>query len=199
MKKILIATSNPGKFQEIGDILKEWGFQPISPKDLLLTHDVEENQPTFEGNSYKKAREFCELSGLPTIADDGGLKIDALNGEPGVKSRRWDGSDYMDDERLLNYTLEKMKGLPEKKRTAHLVTVVSLVLPNGQEFQSIEAVDGRITKKQEAAICPGYPFRSIFRIDKFNKLYVNLNDEEHAKINHRILALKNLKKFLKRI
>lgn len=195
--KILIATSNSGKFLEISTMLKSWGHEAVSLKDLDITEEVDEDQPTFLRNSFKKANFYCQLSGLPTIADDGGLIIPALNNEPGVKSRRWDGSDHMDDDRLLNYTLEKMSGLSGDQRFASLVTVVTLVYPDNHRYSCQAKVDGLITERQMSPIEPGYPFRSIFMVKKFNKVFSELTENEHAAINHRRRAVMKLREHLK--
>lgn len=181
--KMLIATHNPGKIREMGDILRAAGHETVSLTDLEITADVDESEPTFYGNAKKKARFFCELTGLPTIAEDGGLEIVALNGEPGVHTRRWDGSERMDDARLLKFTLEKLKGLADRRAT--LVSVVVFAFIESGFLIKREEISGIITEEQLAPIIPGYPFRSIFIVNQLNKLFADLTDEEHQLINHR--------------
>jgi len=195
-KKILIGTKNPGKFEEISTILNSWGYEAVTLSSLKKNHEVEEDLPTFTGNAIKKATEFCQLSGLPTIADDGGLCIDALQGMPGVKSRRWDGSNYMDDQKSLDYTLEQMKNVPEGQRQASLITVVALVFPNGLTCYAKKEIAGEITTKQMSPIIAGYPFRSIFWVTKLNKLYAELTPQEHKAENCRQKALQQLQTIL---
>src|SRR3989344_4202727 len=108
--KLLIATRNPGKLREIKEFLGN-DFELLSLNDFSGAPHVDESGSTFEENSILKAKSFFEWSNVPTIADDGGLEIDFLNGEPGVKSRRWPGYEGSDEE-LINMALEKLRGVP---------------------------------------------------------------------------------------
>ena len=103
----------------------------------------------------------------------------------------------MTDQELIDYTLKKLKKVPKKKRNCHLVTVLSLVLPDMKEFTARASIDGEITDKQMLPIIKGYPFRSIFYVPKFNKMLGELTNHQHEQINHRLKALKQLKPFLK--
>lgn len=192
--KILIATRNPGKFNEMANFLGDWGLDPVSLDDLSITEDVEETGKTFEENALLKSMFYCQMTNLPTIADDSGLEIDALNGAPGVKSRRWKGYS-MSDQEMVDYTLEVLRNVPEHERTCHLVSVISLILsmPDRQTFTAKSSIDGFITQEQILPIESGYPFRSIFYVPKFKKMLGELTAEEHGKINHRLQALKQLK------
>lgn len=192
--KLLIATHNQGKLNDFKNLLKDYPLEIVSLDDLSINEDVEENGKTFEENSRTKARFFCKLANLPTLADDGGLEIDALNGEPGVHSRRWNGT-RMTDQEMVDYALIKLHGVPKEKRTARMVAVLSLVFQDGREFQSRAAIEGIISEKQETAIMPGYPFRSIFFVKEIGKIFTDLTEEEHDRINHRIPAIKELSKY----
>jgi len=199
--KILIATKNPGKVREIKFFLGS-GFEAISFSELVDAPDVEETGKTFEDNAILKAKKYFEWSGIPTVADDSGLEIDYLNGEPGVKSRRWPsfaeasagklGREKTDQE-LIDMALERLKGVPREKRTAHLVAVgayydgKNLITERG-------STDGYIVEEQKAQCEPGYPFRAIFWMPRFDKLYQDLTPEEHNQINHRKLLYKKLVK-----
>ena len=136
MKKLLVATSNPAKFKEIKYFLSDLPLKIVSLKDLKVKERVEEDKDTFEENAIKKALFYAKKSNLPTIADDGGLEIDVLGGEPGVKSRRWIGGKEASDEKLIDYTLRKLKGVPSEKRGAQLRAVLALAFPDGQVFTS---------------------------------------------------------------
>ena len=130
MKKLLIATTNPGKLEEIRTFLSDLPLELVSLKDVGITTSVEETGKTFEENAILKAKTYAELSGLVTLADDGGFEIDALHGEPGVKSHRWVHNDRdSSDEELIAYTFTRMRDLPEKKRGARLTLVLALVSP----------------------------------------------------------------------
>jgi XTP/dITP diphosphohydrolase len=190
--KILIATKNPGKAREIKDFLGS-NFEFVSPSDFKDVPDVEETGKTFEENAALKATKYFEWAGIPAIADDAGLEIDFLNGEPGVKSRRWPsfaeatagklGKEKTDQE-LIGLALDKLKGVPRGKRTAHLRTV-GVYFDGKNILTETAAIDGYITEEQTTECQPGYPFRSIFWIPKFEKLYQDLTHEEHEQVNHR--------------
>src|SRR3990167_9592915 len=111
--KLLVATTNPGKLAEIRRFLTDIPVELVSLKDVGIADSVEETGKTFEENAILKAKFYAQKSGLPTLADDGGFEIDALNGEPGVKSHRWaDPSQENDDETLINYTLKRLENVP---------------------------------------------------------------------------------------
>src|SRR4051812_15283266 len=119
MQKLLIATHNPAKVAELSKGIKHYlnNVEIISLKELHISDEPEEIGKTFIENSRLKAEYYGNLAKLPAIADDGGLTIDALNGEPGIQSKRWLGRDATDQE-LIDYTLQKMKHIPSNKRTA---------------------------------------------------------------------------------
>lgn len=187
--KILIATKNPAKAKEIDKYLGD-GFELVSLADFPDAPNIEETGKTFLENAILKARAYFEWAGLPSVADDAGLGIDALNGEPGVMSRRWPGYEATDQE-LIDLALLKLKNVPKEKRTAHLRTVG--VFYDGENILHVEgSIDGYIVEKQTVPCEKGYPFRSIFWIPKFNKLYQDLTHEEHDQINHRRLVYSEL-------
>ncbi len=195
MKKILIATTNPGKLAEIKFFLKDLAFEFVSLKDLSIKDNVVENGKNFEENAKIKARFYSEISGLPTIADDGGLEIEYLHGEPGVKSRRWINNKEAGDQELVDYTLKKLEGVPKHKRGAKLVVCLALALPSKKIFVSRGEIKGVITEKPFHILTPGFPFRSLLYIPKIGKYYhhENLTKEENLKYNHRGKALRKLK------
>lgn len=192
MKQVLLATHNKAKLAELmlGAMkLKEKGWGVLSLNDLKIKADPEETGKTFEDNSILKAKYYGHLTGLPTIADDGGLLIDILNGEPGVKSKRWLGYDASDEE-LIAYTLKRLKGLAKNKRTAYLQT--SLCFYNPQTKEMIikkKRIKGYIALQPSGRPTQGYPYRALFVVKKYNKYYDELTDEEHRVINHRLKAL----------
>lgn len=198
MKKLLIATTNPGKLLEIKKCLADLPLKLLSLTDLKINQKPSENCPTFLENAKHKAQFYGEISGLPTIADDGGLEIDILNGEPGVKSRRWiEGKDVTDEE-LISYTLQKLKGVPLEKRGAQLRTVLALVLPNGKIYTSEGKVRGMIAQKPHPGRIAGFPFRSLLFLPEIDKFYHkdDLTPEENLKYNHRVRALQKFKRII---
>lgn len=199
MKKLLIATTNPGKLKEIKFFLSDLPLKLVSLKDCKISVKAKEDYPTFSENAKHKALFYCHISGLPTIADDGGLEIDALNGAPGVKSRRWvNGNDEPSDEQLIRYTLEKLKNVPGEKRGAQLRAVMALAFPNGKTYQATAKVRGVISEKAYKRTIKGYPYRSLFYIQRIGKFYHSreMTKEEIEKYNHRRKALEKLKEKL---
>lgn len=194
--KLLIATKNPSKAREIKEFLGD-SFELVTLADLKDASDVRETGKTFEENAVLKATKYFEWVGIPSVADDAGLEIDFLNGEPGVKSRRWLGYEMADQE-MIDMALEKLKGVPTEKRTAHLKTVGAFY--DGKNILTeTAAIDGYIAERQTAECKPGYPFRSIFWIPKFNKLYQDLTHEEHEQINHRKIVYNKLTSQISRL
>ena len=147
--KILIATKNPGKAREIKTFLGD-GFQLVSLADLPNAPDIEENGNTFEENAILKARFYFDWCHIPSIADDGGLEIDYLNGEPGVKSRRWPGYEATDEE-LIEMALKKLEGVPPENRTARLRTV-GLYYDGKNTVSRTAAIEGYIVTEY-SGIC----------------------------------------------
>ncbi len=200
MKKLLIATTNPGKLAEIRLFLSDLPLTLTGLKDEGISQTVEETGKTFEQNAVLKATFYAKLSGLPTIADDGGFEIDALGGEPGVKSHRWIHGDREDtDEELISYTFKKMKDVPEGKRGAQLRAVLALVLPGGHTYTASATIRGVIPNKPSDARTEGFPYRSILFLPELGKFYNHdvLTPEENARYNHRKQALEELKPILR--
>lgn len=195
MKKILIATKNPAKFSEIISYLNI-AAKTLSLKDLDIKEGPVEDGKSFAENALKKARFYCKKSGLITIADDGGLAIDALKGEPGVHSHRWiDPSKDNPDEDLIKYTLKRMKNIKNRKAKFHVA--IAVVTPNGKEFISEAEVKGIIHEKVSPRRIYGYPYRALFYFPDLKKYYDELTKEEHENINHRKKALLKINKLIK--
>jgi XTP/dITP diphosphohydrolase len=192
---ILLATTNPGKLTELKtglSNLEKNGFNFKTLKDLNITVGVEETGKTFKENAELKAKFFAKIAGMPTIADDGGFTINALNGEPGVKSKRWLGREATDEE-LIHFTLEKLSHVPRNNRQAALQTCICFFDPqSGQLLFETEKVEGVVANKSSKARIKGFPYRSLLIVNKFNKYYDDLSESEHTLVNHRFIALKRL-------
>ena len=199
MKKLLIATHNPGKKKEIVEFLSTFPVKLLTLSDVDITADVVEDGKTYLENSLKKAVFYADLSGLPAIADDGGLEIDHLGGEPGIHSRRWLGYTATDEE-LMDHIQKVSLELPDNKRTAKFVTVVTLALPSGKTWSKKGVVEGIIAKKPLLKKSKGYPYRSFFFLPELNKYYfeTELTQEEKQKYNHRKIAINQLLNTLKK-
>ena len=203
MKKILIASTNPGKITEIKIGLQELEKQEIK---VLTLNDVrvgdkepEETGKTFQENAFIKAKFYADLTHLPVLSDDGGLIIPYLNNEPGVKSRRWLGYEATDKE-LIKYTLSNLRGCTGSKRIAYLETCLCFYDPQIKKtIYETEKILGRIAETPSTKRVTGFPYRAIFIVDEFNKFYDELTDEEHQQVNHRLKALKRLTKKIKNL
>jgi len=190
--RILIGTNNPGKAKEFRDWLVAEGFSAITLSEMDIP-SVDEKGTTFEENAEAKAVAYAAKTGLITLADDGGLEIDALNGAPGVYSRRWTGSEDATDEELACAVIETMRHVPEGLRTARLRTVVAAAYPDGRVFTSSMAIEGTIDHVVDLTkIGPGYPYRALFRVTAFDLLFADLTAEQHTEVNHRRAALMRL-------
>ena len=199
MKKLLLATTNPGKILEHKEILKDLPIEIISLRDLNLENSqVEEDGKTFEENAIKKSKFFCKLTKLPTLADDGGIEIDALNGKPGVKSRRWPGHEATDEE-LVKMTLEKLDGLPPEKRGAQLRCSIAISFPDDEKIHLFEGILRGFIMEKPIGIIPGFPFRSLFYLPEIGKILGELTMEEEAKIAHRKRAMEKAIPILKQM
>lgn len=200
MKKLLIATTNPGKFAEISHFLSDLPVELIGLRDLHIADHPEESGNTFEENAILKAKFYAQKSGLPTIADDGGAEIDALGGEPGVKTRRWMHADRdSTDDELIKYTLERLKGVPLQNRGMQLRVVIALSLPNGRYYTSQAKIRGVIAVKPSPQGYLGFPFRSLMYIPELGKFYNHdlMTPQENEQYNHRKRALEELKPILR--
>lgn len=201
IKQLLIATHNKAKLGELMMGMKklsEQGVKILSLNDLHITEDPEETRKTFEENAKLKATFYGKLTGIPTLADDGGLLIEILDGAPGIKSKRWLGREASDLE-LIEYTLKRLKGLPKSKRIAYLETSLCYFNPNMEKvgnnhgcslLTKNERIKGYIAEKQSGRPTLGYPYRALFVIEKWGKYYDELTEVEHHAISHRLKALR---------
>lgn len=184
--RFVLATHNPGKLREMGEILKDLGIEVVSPKDLGITVDVEETGTTFAENAMLKAKAVCQAAGLPAIADDSGLCVDALNGAPGVYSARY-GGEGLDDKGRYLLLLSSLRGAPT--RAAHFACAVACAFPNGDTLTAEGRCDGSI------AYAPlgegGFGYDPVFLLPEKGKTFGQLSQEEKSAVSHRGRALKD--------
>ena len=175
------------------------GTELLSLDDLHIMDDPEETGKTFLENARLKAEYFAKLTNLPTVADDGGIEIDALSGEPGIHSKRWLGRVATDDE-LVSNTLKRLNGVPFEKRTAHFRITLYYHNPlHENAYGSIStSLDGRIALQIGPKALLGFPYRSLFIVDEFNKYSDELTDREHQAVNHRLKAVDKLIPLIKK-
>jgi len=195
MKKILIATTNQAKLKEIKSFLCDLPYKLIFLKDINFTKKYQEIGTTFSQIAKNKARFYYNQTKLPTLADDGGLEIDALDGAAGVKSARWLGPKST-DRQLIDHVIEKLKKVPPKKRTARIIVAICLYLSPNKVYLAQGSSEGLIAQKPSPKTIPGFPYRSLLWFPQFNKYYDKLTLNEHDKINHRKIALEKIRKIL---
>lgn len=187
--RFLVATHNAKKLRELSRILEPLGIEAITDRELgqPLT-EVEETGTTFEENAYLKAASACRETGLPAIADDSGLAVDALDGAPGVYSARYAGENATDAERIAKL-LRELDGVPAEKRTAQFVSVVCCVFPDGRTLSVRGECPGRIGFAPRGE--GGFGYDPVFEVG--DRTYAELSAEEKDAISHRGNALRKLK------
>jgi XTP/dITP diphosphohydrolase len=190
MPKILIGTGNPAKVKEYKKLLKPHGLDVLAASDLGIIEPEEVGQ-TFEQTAIDKAKHYYEKSGIPTLVDDGGFEIDALNGEPGVKSKRWVGRE-MSDEEIIREVFKRMQGIPTEQRTSRHKIVMALATPYGI-FVSQGQIDGVVPERPHKKRVEGFPYHSIMYLPNYNKYWIELNKKEDEILNHRKVALEKIK------
>lgn len=194
-KQLLVATNNPDKLREIRQILADTGWKALSLGDFPAYPEPPENEETLVGNALEKAREGFNRTGQITLADDTGLEVDALGGEPGVKSARYAGEDvtYADNVNLL---LRNIDSIPEEKRTAKFRTVMALI-SEGVELTWEGIAEGIIL--DEARGDNGFGYDPIFWSPELEMTFAEANAEDKNRVSHRGRALSELPTILKEL
>lgn len=189
--KLIFATNNPHKLKEAREILSDLDVEILSLQDLNLNVKIVEDAPDFEGNARKKAHAVFELTNIPTFADDSGLMVDALNGEPGVYSSCYAGVEH-DYQRNNEKLLKELKNKPKPHR-AKFVCVI-----NFKSHQDDEIFVGEVTGEiiDEKRGTNGFGYDPLFKPDNFELTYAELPSEMKNKISHRYKALTKMKEFL---
>lgn len=194
LSEVVFASHNAGKIKEIKELLQPFGINVKSALDMELP-DVEETGSTFAENSLLKSQTIAELTGLPCIADDSGLCVDALNGAPGVYSARY--APNRDFDKGMEKLLAEMAQSPNKSRKAHFSCVISLAFPNGGYELFEGRVDGHIaTEKQGNG---GFGYDQLFIPDGFAKSFAQMSKDEKNQVSHRGRAVEKLKAYLKNL
>ncbi|MBE7026249.1 MAG: XTP/dITP diphosphatase [Ruminococcaceae bacterium] len=191
--KIVAATNNKGKLKEINAILGGLGYEVVSLNQIGIEIDVEETGTTFEENALLKARAVAALTNFAVIADDSGLCVDVLGGEPGVYSARYAGEGASDD-MLIAKLLGNMQGIEREKRGAYFVSVVALVMPDKTELVAEGKAYGYITTEPDGE--GGFGYDPVFCSDEIGKTYARMSSEEKNSISHRGRALMKMKDML---
>lgn len=189
MIEIVFATGNPYKVKEVNEMLGE-DFKILSLKDIGCTEDVPETSPTIEGNALQKARYVKKHYKVDCFSEDTGLEINALNGEPGVMSARYAGTERS-AEANMGMVLDKLKDAQD--RSAHFKTVIALIL-NGEEYTFEGIAKGHIRKEKSGD--GGFGYDPIFQPEGFDRTFAEMQSSDKNEISHRGKALKKLLTFL---
>ena len=186
--RVVLASKNPHKLVEISKITEKFGFDLVLQSELGVDIDVEETGSTFEENSLLKAEAVMKATGLPALADDSGIAVDALNGEPGIYSARYGFDDSLDDWGRLQLLLKNRENVPDGERQAQFVCVISFITPAGQVIQARGEIHGELTR--EPAGENGFGYDPIFYYPPLGKTTAELTPEEKNEVSHRANALK---------
>lgn len=193
--KLLVGTNNQGKFIEISEVLGDLGLKLLTPQDLSVEIDPEETGSTFAENALLKARHFFEHGGaVPTIADDSGIIIDALEGELGVQTRRWGAGANASDEEWIEHFLKRMKS--EENKKARFVCNLAYIDEQKQEHLFEGVCEGIITPSLEADYLPGLPISACFKPEGFDLVYSAMTIDQKNTLSHRGQALHALREKL---
>ncbi len=193
MQQIIFATKNEGKLREIRMIMEDLPVEIISLKDAGITDEITEDGKTFEENALIKARIIMEKTGKLTLADDSGLEVDFLNGEPGVYSARYCGvnTSYKIKNRNI---IERLIDVPDGERTARFVCVIAAAFPDGRSKTVRATMEGRIGYEEKGS--NGFGYDPIFYLPEYGCYSAELDLEEKNKISHRGKALRLMKDIL---
>ena len=193
MRRLIFATGNEHKMVEIREILGELPVEILSMKDVGIKADIVENGSTFEENALIKAKEVCKLAGEMVLADDSGLEIDYLNGEPGIYSARYMGEDT--SYRIKNQNLiDRLEGVPEEKRTARFVCAIAAAFPDGRSFVVRGTIEGIIGYEERGT--NGFGYDPIFYLPEYGCTTAELDPEKKNELSHRGKALRLMREII---
>ncbi len=186
--KVVLASKNPHKLVEISKITEKFGFDLVLQSELGVDIDVEETGTTFEENSLLKAEAVMKATGLPALADDSGIAVDALNGEPGIYSARYGFDDSLDDWGRLLLLLKNTEHVPDGQRQAQFVCVISFVTPDGKVIQARGEIHGELLRAPVGE--NGFGYDPIFYYPPMGMSTAEMSAEDKNKVSHRGNALK---------
>lgn len=195
MEKVILASRNKGKLEEIKAILEKFGMETISRDDAgIPTFEVEETGSTFEENSLLKAQAIMDVAHVITIADDSGLEVDALSGAPGIYSARYAGENctFEDNNRKL---LRELAGVPEEQRGAAFVSVITMLFPNGEKLVARGECRGKILTELRGE--EGFGYDPLFMPEGENRSFAEMTSEEKNRISHRAKSLQILEDMIR--
>lgn len=185
--KLVLASNNAHKLEELRAILQYLGMEVISQREAGVFLEPVEDGQSFEENSYIKAKTIMDACGLPTIADDSGLMVDALQGEPGIHSARYGGEACKSDRDRLEYLLRRMEAVADENRSAKFVSVITMLTPDGKKIVARGECPGLILRKPEGE--NGFGYDPVFYVPEAGCTFAQLSGEQKNKISHRARAL----------
>lgn len=185
--RVVLASKNKHKLVEISKITEKFGFDLVLQSELGVDIDVEETGTTFEENSFLKAEAVMKATGLPALADDSGIAVDALNGEPGIYSARYGFDDSLDDWGRLLLLLKNTEHVPDGQRQAQFVCVITMVTPDGKTIQARGEIHGELLR--EARGENGFGYDPIFYYPPMGVTTAEMSAEDKNKVSHRGNAL----------
>ena len=193
MQRIIFATTNENKMKEIREILADFPVEILSLKEASIQADIDENGSSFEENAAIKAEAIERMTGAIVLADDSGLEIDYLNGEPGIYSSRYLGEDtsYVKKNSVI---LERLKDVPEEKRSARFICAVAAAFPDGQSKVIRGTMEGSIGYEIKGE--NGFGYDPIFYLPQYGKYSAELTSDEKNAISHRGEALRRIREVL---
>ncbi len=192
--RLLIATRNRGKLNEYRELLAGLPYELVTLDDVGIHDDVEEKGATFAENAYAKAAEYARQSGVLTLGDDSGLEVDALGGEPGVRSKRYAGDSASDAERNA-YLLNKLLQVPQSNRTARFRCSIAIASPRGEVWQMDGTCEGEIIFEPRGT--NGFGYDPLFYFPERGMTMAELPMEEKNRVSHRARAAIKAREVLK--
>ena len=195
LPRLVLATTNPGKLAELSALLAGVPYDLVSLSDVGIDQEVDEPGDTLEENASHKAASYARLGGLPTLADDSGLEVDALGGEPGPRSSRYAGPEATDADRIA-FLLSKLDNIPEESWTARFRCVIALAQPGRPMELFTGECQGRIVRVPRGG--NGFGYDPIFLLPQTGKTMAELTSSEKNRISHRSLAARKAMAALER-
>jgi XTP/dITP diphosphohydrolase len=193
VSEIVLATRNLDKGRELRELLGGLGLRIRTLADFPIAPEVEEDGTTCEANAIKKAREIARATGVPAVADDTGLEVDALEGRPGVYAARYAGDHATYEENCRKLLLE-LGGVPRPKRTARFLTVAAIAFPSGEIYVTQGSLEGLITEQPVGD--RGFGYDPVFLVPEFDKTLAQMTAEEKNRMSHRAKAFAQMRMWL---
>jgi XTP/dITP diphosphohydrolase len=194
--RLLVGSNNRGKLREYAELLRGINFELTTLSEQGITEEVEETGSNLKQNAIRKATAYAKLSGLTTMADDSGLEVDALGGEPGPLSRRYAG-DNASDKARNDYLLTKLRNIPWEKRTARFRAVIAIATPDGKVKTAEGVCEGIIAFDSKGT--GGFGYDPIFYLPELDKRMAELSLAEKNRISHRAKAAQKARRILERL